>query len=157
MEQAEQREWRWRALTSDFDITYDVSFKYLEMGFHHQMLSTSNQSIRIYTFAKTHKFPSVDSVNVNDLMFKSIIDQTGTMTYNAAKVISEYLRTLCENKYAINDTLSFADMIKHLPPLQNNEHVSYDVVLLFTNIPLDETTDYIIESIYTHKRPTTNL
>ena len=49
-------------------------------------------------------------------MFRSIIDQTGTMTYNAAKVISEYLRTLCENKYTINDTLSFADMIKHLPP-----------------------------------------
>ena len=90
-------------------------------------------------------------------MFRSIIDQTGTMTYNASKVISEYLRTLCENKYTINDTLSFADMIKYLPPWQNNEYVSYDVVLLFTNIPLDETIDYIIESIYTHKKPTTNL
>ena len=66
MEQAEQPEWRWRALTSDFDITDDVSFKYLEMGFHHQMLSTSNQPTRIYTFAKTHKSSSVDSININD-------------------------------------------------------------------------------------------
>ena len=31
------------------------------------------------------------------------------------------------------------------------EYVSYDVVSLFTNIPLDETIDYVIENIYTHK------
>ena len=75
------------------------------------------------------------------------------MTYNAAKVISDYLRPLCKNKYTINDTLSFADMIKRLTPLTDDEeYVSYDVVSLFTNIPLDETIDYIIKSIYTHKK-----
>ena len=53
----------------------------------------------------------------------------------------------------INDTLSFADMLKRLPPLPDDEeYVSYDVVSLFTNIPLDETIDYIIESIYTHEK-----
>ena len=44
-------------------------------------------------------------------------------------------------------------MIKRLPPLPDDEeYVSYDVVSLFTNIPLDETIDYIIERIYTHKK-----
>ena len=44
-------------------------------------------------------------------------------------------------------------MIKHLPPLPDDEeYVSYDVVSLFTNIPLDETIDYMKESIYTHKK-----
>ena len=117
------------------------------------MLSTSNQPARIYASAKTHKFSSVDNVNINDLNFRPIIDQTGTMTYNAAKVISDYLKPLCENKYIINDTLSFADMLKRLPPLPDDEeYVSYDLVSLFTNIPLDETIDYIIESIYTHEK-----
>ena len=75
------------------------------------------------------------------------------MTYNATKVISDYLRPLSKNKYTINDTLSFADMTKRLPPLPDDEeYVSYDVVSLFTKIPLDETIDYIIESIYTYKK-----
>ena len=103
------------------------------------MLPTSNQPARIYATAKTHKFSSGN--------------QTGTMKYNAAKVISDYLRHLCKNKYNINDTLSFADMIERLPPLPDGEeYVSSDVVSLFTNVPLDETIDYIIESIYTHKK-----
>ena len=63
------------------------------------MLPTSNQPARIYASAKTHKFSSVDNVNINDLNFRPIIDQTGTMTNNAAKVISDYLKPLCENKY----------------------------------------------------------
>ena len=49
--------------------------------------------------------------------------------------------------------VSFAGMIKRLPPLPDDEeYVSYDIVSLFTNIPLDETIDYIIESIYTDKK-----
>ena len=117
------------------------------------MLPTSNQPASTYSTAKTHKFSSVDSVNINDLKFRPIIDQTGTMTCDAAKVISDYLRPLFKNKHTINDTLSFADMVKRLPPLPDNEeYVSYDVVALVTNIPLDETIDYIIESIYTHKK-----
>ena len=49
--------------------------------------------------------------------------------------------------------LGLGDMIKCLPPLPDDEeYVSYELVSLFTNIPLDETIDYIIESIYTHKK-----
>ena len=44
-------------------------------------------------------------------------------------------------------------MIKRLSPLPDDEeYVSYDVVSLFTNISLYDTIDYIIESIYIHKK-----
>ena len=69
------------------------------------MLPTSNQPARIYASTKTHKFLSVDSLNINDLKFRTIIDQIGTMTYNAAEVISDYLNALCKNKYTIKNTL----------------------------------------------------
>ena len=62
------------------------------------MLPTSHQPARIYASAKTHKFSSVDAVNINDLKFRPIIDQTDTMIYNTAKVISDYLKPLCKNK-----------------------------------------------------------
>ena len=44
-------------------------------------------------------------------------------------------------------------MLSNLPPLsEDEEDVSYDVESLFTNIPIKETIDYIIEQIYTHKK-----
>ena len=40
-------------------------------------------------------------------------------------------------------------MIKELPPLQEDEEdVSYDIESLFTNIPINDTIDYILEQIY---------
>ena len=42
------------------------------------------------------------------------------MTYNAAKAISDYVKPLCKNKY-INDTISFAGMMKRVLPLPDDE------------------------------------
>ena len=84
--------------------------------------------------------------------FRPIVDQTGNATYNAVKVIGEYLEPLARNKHKINDCLNFSDMIKALASLQiNEEYVLYDVDSLFTNIPLKETIDYFIHEIYNEK------
>ena len=46
-------------------------------------------------------------------------------------------------------------MLSSIPPLQDDEEdVSYDVESLFTNIPIQETINYIIEQIYVHKKLT---
>ena len=47
---------------------------------------------------------NLDNITVENLEFRPMIDQTKTFAYNAAKVISDYLRPLCKNKYSINDT-----------------------------------------------------
>ena len=40
-------------------------------------------------------------------------------------------------------------MIKELPPLKEDEEdVSYDIESLFTNIPINDTIDYILDQIY---------
>ena len=38
------------------------------------------------------------------LKLRPTISQVGTYTYNAAKVIADYLKPLCQNEYKINDT-----------------------------------------------------
>ena len=97
--------------------------------------------------------PTNLNINVANLKFRPIIDQTGTFTYYAAKVISNYLRPLCKNEYSINDTQKFPNTLSSTPPLQDDEEdVSYDVESLFTNIPIEETINYIIEQIYVHKK-----
>ena len=49
-------------------------------------------------------------------------------TYNAAELISYYLKPLFQNEYKINDTKSFASQITGQPSLDEDEdYVSYDV------------------------------
>ena len=117
------------------------------------MRPVSNQPGRLYPTAKTHKFSLLDEITIEKLKFRPIISQVDTYTYNAAKVIANYLKPLCQNEYKINDTQSFPSMLKDQEPLNpNEEYVSYDVESLFTNIPVDETINYIINQIYLKKK-----
>ena len=105
------------------------NFKY-KFARYEDMGPVANQPGRIYATAKTHKFNSLDEINVDNLKFRPIISQIGTYTYNAAKVIAEYLKPLCSNQYKISDTQEFASLIKDQPPLNDDEeYVSYDVIL----------------------------
>ena len=64
-----------------------------------------------------------------------------------------YLRPSCKNKYFINDIQKFPSMFSSVLPLQDNEEdVSFDIESLFTNIPIEETINYITEQIYVHKK-----
>ena len=57
-----------------------------------------------------------------------MIDQTEMLTYNAAKVILDYLRPLYKNEYSIYDAQKFPSMLSSIQPLQDDEeNVSYDV------------------------------
>ena len=85
----------------------------------------------------------------------SIIDQIGTFTYNAAKVISDYLRPSHKNEYSMNDKLKFSSMLSSIPPLEDDkEDVSRVFESLFTNIPIEETINYITEQVYVHEKLT---
>ena len=121
-----------------------------------RMTSTSNQPGQLYGTAKTHKFSDISEVSLKTLKFRPIISQVGTYTYNAAQVIGEYLKPLIsENTLLINNTQDFADILKQQPPLgPDEEFVSYDVESLFTNVPIHETIEYILDEIYVrHKLP----
>ena len=75
----------------------------------------------VYGTAKTHTFATLEDIIVAKLKFRPIIDETGTFTYNAAKVILDYLRPLRKNEYSINDTQKSPSMLSSIPPLQDDE------------------------------------
>ena len=75
-------------------------------GRYKDMQPDSNQPASLYGKAKTNKLEILEDITVAKLKFSPITDQTETLTYNATKVISDYLRPLCKNEYSINDTLS---------------------------------------------------
>ena len=114
-----------------------------------------NQTARLYGTVKTHNIETLEDITIMNLKFRPIINQTGTLTYNAAKVISDYLRPLCKIEYSINDTKKFPCMLSPITPLQDDEEdVSYDAESLFINIPIQETINYIIKRIYVYKKLT---
>ena len=115
------------------------------------MRPVSNQPARFFATAKTHRFDDHSLINLDDLKFRRIIDQSNTYSYNAAKIASDYLQRLAHNDYVIKDTLTFAEIIKNDVLDPKEEYVSYDVESLFTSIPVKETIDYIITEICDNK------
>ena len=114
--------------------------------------SSANGSCTFNIFnstAKTHKFENLYNITLEQLKLQPIITQNGTYTYNAAQVIGDYLKPLIShNDYIIKNTQDFPKMLKVQPPLaEDEEYVLYDVVSLFTNIPIHDTINYIIKKI----------
>ena len=118
------------------------------------MLPKSNQPGQLYGAAKTHKFSSIEGITLENLKFHPMIAQSGTYTYNAAQVIADYLKPLCsDNDYIIRNTQEFPKLLQQQDPLlSHEEYVSYDVKSLFTNVPIQETIEYILDEIYVKKK-----
>ena len=48
---------------------------------YYEMRPVSNQPARFFVTAKTHKFKSLEEINVDQLKLRPISDQTGTYIY----------------------------------------------------------------------------
>ena len=78
--------------------------------------------------------------------FRPILSAIGTPTYKLAKFLLSFVTPLTQNEYTITDTFNFAEEICKQDP--NLYMTSLDVDSLFTNIPLEETTDICIDCLY---------
>ena len=78
--------------------------------------------------------------------FRPILSAIGTPTYKLAKFLVPFLTPLTQNEYTVTDSFHFAEEICEQNP--NLYMASLDVDSLFTNIPLDESIDVCIDSLY---------
>ena len=93
----------------------------------------------LYGQAKVHK-----PVEDNCPSFCPILSTTGTPTYDLAKFLVPILKSLAENKFTVS--FSFASEVSKFN--SKNLMASLDVESLFTNIPLEETIDKIINDLF---------
>ena len=97
------------------------------------------QSGYIYRTVKTHK---------NNNPLRPIISQVLTPTYNLAKTLNNIITPYIPGAYMLESTNQFIDL------LNSNECIgitaSLDVESLFTNVPIDDTIDIIIQHVYNH-------
>ena len=76
----------------------------------------------------------------------------GTSYYEAAKFLSSYLMPLTENDYNMKETTGFTERLSNRSLDDREIEVSFDVSSLFTEVPLDETINHIVEEIYTKNK-----
>ena len=95
----------------------------------------------LYGQAKVHK-----PVEDNCPSFRPILSAIGTPTYDLDKFLDPILKPLTENEYTAHDSFSFASEVSKFNA--KNLMAGLDVESLFTNIPLEETIDNIINDLF---------
>ena len=96
----------------------------------------------VYGNAKIHK-------NLSDPPLRAIISQIGSPAYDISQKLNNLLKKYTPNKYGINSTDEFIQIIKSKRP--TGMIASIDAVNLFTMVPVMATIDIILDTAYNHK------
>ena len=97
----------------------------------------------LYGLPKIHKDPI-------DPPLRPIISMSGTVTHEIAQLLNDMIRPYIDNRYMLKSTDELLLHTKDLKLAPGEELVSLDVESLFTNVPVDETINIIIQRAYNH-------
>ena len=112
------------------------------------------------SFGRAHGAPKTHKDFTDLPTFRPIIDTTTTPHYNVGKFLASLLNPLTLNQFNLNDTFDAVSAIKAIPPGLFDEDyrfVSFDVVSLFTNVPLKRTIDLVLKRVFDEKFINTTL
>ena len=99
-------------------------------------------------FGRAHGLPKIHKSFSFLPTFRSIIDTTNTPYYNVGKLLSTLLTF---NEFSLSDSFEAVSCIQNIPQHlfhQGYQFVSFDIVSLFSNVPLSRTVDIILNRIY---------
>ena len=76
---------------------------------------------------------------------RPVISNIGTATYEIAKYLNKLLTPLNKSDYKILNTEDLKTRLREETIPAGYKMISFDVKILFTNVPLDKTIDFIFE------------
>ena len=100
---------------------------------------------KFYGTAKIHKLSNEEDMNINQvdrLPLRPIVSNINTATYRTSKFLAQLLAPLGKSKYTISSTEEFITKLRSTTPPDGYEMISFDVVSLFTNVPLEKNHRY---------------
>ena len=81
---------------------------------------------------------------------RPIVAAYNTAAFNLSKFLVPLLEPLTHNQHTIRNSYQFKDFLKRYATDSTQHMASFDIVSLFTNIPLDETIDIICSKLFSN-------
>ena len=115
--------------------------RYVSDNTYKYIMPSGSEPGRMYGTVKVHK--------VNKPM-RPIISTIGSVSYNLAKYLDSIIKKQIDDTYMLKSTQHLINNINEHRNLFNDKNilVSFDVVSLFTNIPVDETIQMAADLVY---------
>ena len=98
-----------------------------------------------------------DTDSVEQLPLRPVISNIGTATYELSKYLASLLKPIAKSRFTIDSTKDFVHKIRKQKIKDDYEMISFDVVSLFTSVPLDFTIDLILKKVYDERLIATKL
>ena len=142
------------------------SFTYIDLDLREfdtdkKKIKLLNELSKELSILKADKgLPKMHKHYENTPKFRPIIDTTGTPHYNVGKFLAELLNPLAHNEYTLRDSFHAVSDLKSIPNelfTQGYRLVSFDVVSLFTNVPLERTVQIILDRVFKQNLTSTTL
>ena len=112
----------------------------IDATLYSSLKSTGSRPGILYGLPKVHKLK---------IPLRPILSSINSHSYNIARYLVSRLRPFSTNQYSINDSFSFLQELHSLDLNTDNVFMaSFDITSLFTNIPLDETIDIVIQRLF---------
>ena len=99
--------------------------------------------------------PNVDKLQqqqqqhrLEELTMRPVLSNIGTATYEIAKYLNKLLIPLKKSDYNILNTEDFIRKLREETTPAGYKMIFFDMKILFTNVTLDKTTDYILKKVY---------
>ena len=113
-----------------------------------KLISVGNKPGKMYGMTKIHK---------DQVPLRSVVSMVGTSEYNLAKYLDQTIKPYIPDTYLLRSMNDFIERLKQCSINSHNIVVSFDVVSLFTNVPLAETIELIIDRLYSEDNPNSML
>ena len=115
-----------------------LNYKLISKETYCNLFSSGTSPGILYGLPKTHKVGTP---------LRPILSTIGTFNYNLAKFFVPIIEPLTTNDYTLKNSYDFIKEVKNID-VSNKVMVSFDVQSLFTNIPLNETIDIIMNGLF---------
>ena len=122
---------------------------------YNKIYPTESNAGKLYGTVKIHKLP--ESGTVDQLPLRPIVSNIGTASYYLPKLLAKILSPSSKSEYTVQNTKHFVNFIKPQKISSNHQLISFNVVSLFTNVPINAIIDIIIRRIYEFKEIDTRI
>ena len=84
------------------------------------------------------KFYDVPKIHKSNTPLRPIVYSRGSVTYGAVKVLAKILKALVgKSLHHVHSTKDFTEIVSKVTPQPGECLSSYDVIALFTSVPVD--------------------